>query len=246
MLENNSSILSKRNRRNIIVITLIFLIFTAVFTLVQPLKYRSSCRLLLMQESSANDPYAASKSAAHLSDIFAEVVYSTSFLDEVINSGFNIDKNYFKTNEQRKKKQWGKMISAKAINETGILEINIFHEDKNQAEQIANAASYILKTKHILYHGRGDNFLVKIIDRPITSNWPVKPNILVNFILALIFGIIFGIGFIYYFSEYDIDKYLVGLFRRNKRKKTIFHNHLDNRFTKEEELHDRFDKPKTD
>ncbi|MFH0854221.1 MAG: GNVR domain-containing protein [bacterium] len=242
MTKDNNPVFSKIKSRNIIIITLIFLIFTVLFTFAQPLKYCSSCRILLMQEYiSLNDPYAASKSAAYLSDIFAEVARSASFLDEVINSGFNIDKNYFKTNEQKKKKQWEKMINAKAINDMGILEIFIYHEDKNQAEQIANAASYILKTKHNLYHGAGTNVSVKIIDKPITTNWPIKPNIFINLVLALIFGIAIGIGFIYYFPEYDLGKYLIGLFFK-KNNKTIFHNHLNNNFTKEEELNDRFEK----
>ncbi|OGF20899.1 hypothetical protein A2Y83_02635 [Candidatus Falkowbacteria bacterium RBG_13_39_14] len=133
------------------------------------------------------------------------------------------------------------MISAKSISDTGILEIGIYHEDGSQAEQIANAATYILRTKHNLYHGAGDKVSVKIIDKPITTNWPAKPNIIVNLILAVIFGLIMGVAFIYYYPDYDLDKYLTGLFKR-KKKKTIFHNHLEHEFTREEELYDKFDK----
>lgn len=238
-----------KNWHNALIITLVFLIFALAATLARPLKYRSSCRLLVMQDYSAqSEPDAASKSAQYLSNIFSEVVYSSSFFNEVISSDYNIDKNYFNKNDEKRQKQWSKMISAKAISDTGIIDIDIYHTNKEQADQISQAISYILKTKHYLYHGGGDKVSVMIIDNPITSNWPVRPNIIVNLVLAFIFGLCAGIGFLYYFPDYNLDLGLARLWRRKKRK-TIFHNHLDDireehlhkaqgEFTKEEELDD--------
>lgn len=240
-----------KNWRNALIITLVFLILTLAFTLARPLKYRSSSRLLVMQDYSAqSEPDAASKSAQYLSNIFSEVVYSSSFFNEAMSSDFNIDKNYFNKNDEKRQKQWNKMISAKAISDTGIIDIDVYHTNKEQADQISQAIGYILKTKHNLYHGGGDKVSVMIIDKPITSNWPVRPNILVNLILALVFGLCAGMAFLYYFPGYNLDSSFARLWRR-KKQKTIFHNHLENdvreeyllhkaqgEFTKEDELED--------
>lgn len=193
-----------KNWRNIVIITLIFAILASIVTFSQPLKYGSTMRLLVVQEySSLTDPFAASKSTQYLSDILSEVVYSTSFLNEVLNSGFSIEDNYSQ-NEQKRKKQWEKTVTAKPINDTGIIVITAYHTDRMQAEQIARAVSYTLRTKHTLYHGGGEKVSVRVIENAITSNWPVKPNIINNFVLALVFGVIFGSGFVYLFPGYKI------------------------------------------
>lgn len=231
---------SKKDKRNIIVISIALLLLTIIFSILSPLKYRSSSQLLVKQDyKEGADPYGLSKSTQYLSDILAEVVYSTSFFNEVMSSGYNIEKDYFSVNEQRRKKQWGKTVSAHAISDTGIIAIDVFHKDKSQADQIAQAISYILKTKHNLYHGRGDNVSIMIIDSPITSNWPVKPNIIVNIILALVFGIALGVAFIYYFPDYFFFRFSR---RRKNKKEEVFHSDFsEEEFTKQEELYDKLD-----
>ena len=193
-----------KNWKNILIITVILVILTLILSLTQSLKYRSSTRLLVVQEySGIADPYVASRSTQYLSNILAEIVYSTSFFNEVMKSGFNIDDNFSK-NKQKRKKQWKKMINTRVINNTGIIVINVYNKNQWQAEQIAKAVSYTLRTKHSRYHGGGSKVLIKVIDEPITSNYPVKPNLVVSFILSLIFGLILGIAFVYFYPDYKI------------------------------------------
>lgn len=189
---------------NIFIIMSFMVLITALFTFIQPLKYASSSRFLVVQNYGKDiDPYAASKNTQYVSDILAKVIYSTSFLNEVLDSDFNVDRKRF-SNEEDKKEEWEKTVQAKANSDTGIISVNVFHTDKGQAEAISNAISYVLKTKHSLYHGGGENISILVIDKPITTKWPVKPNIAVNLILALFFGIVSGVAFIYFFPDYDI------------------------------------------
>lgn len=194
-----------KDKRNIAIITLILLILTLVFTLIQPLKYRASARLLVIQDYSAlPDPYAASKSVEYLSGILVEVMHSGSFLNEVMHSGFNIDQSYFSLKPDKKQKQWIKTINAKAISDTGIISIDVYHPNKDQAEQIIQAICNVLEKKHTLYHGGGNKIFLKMIDQPFATNFPVKPNIILNLALAFIFGLSFGIGFVYLYPGYKI------------------------------------------
>ena len=142
------------------------------------------------------------------SAFLAKVISSNSFYENVLNSGYYVNKNYFGQTIKAQMKIWSKTVSAKAVNGTGIISLDVYHTDRSQAEMIARAVAYTLQAKNGLYHGGGDNVSIKIIDEPITSNYPVKPNIIFNFSLALVLGLIFAGMYIYLFPE---EKYNIKL-----------------------------------
>ena len=217
--------LIKIKKQTIVSVMLLFLILAIIFTAVQPFEYGSESKLLIVQNFPISaDPYIISKSNEFLSAILAEIVVSNSFFHEVMNSGFNIEKNYFAGNTKKQMKKWQRTARAKAINDTGIISVNVFHKDKYQTEQIARAIGYALKTKHSLYHGGGDNVIVKTIDRPIISNWQVKPNIILNLALGIISGLIIGLCYIYLFPE---KKYNIRIIPRLKKKIDSAYNFLN-------------------
>lgn len=201
----------------------IFLAVTAVFTFIQPLKYEADSKLIVVQNLGGTivDQYTASKSNEYLSSILAKVVSSENFFNDVMVSGFNIDKNYFSERSDEKMKMWEKTVYAGVISDTGIITISVFHPDKYQLGQIARAVNYILKTKNGQYHGGGDGVNVKIINEPIISNWPTKPNFILNFGMALVLGLIVGFNYVYLFPETNND---VGLwpsfFKKSKEAGT--------------------------
>jgi capsular polysaccharide biosynthesis protein len=191
------------NRKRIVVmITAIFLSFAILFSAIQPFKYGSSLTLLTVHSFSENtDPYVASKSNEYLSSLLAQIVFSNSFFESVLDSGYNIDKDYFSGSDKKKIKKWSQTVSAKAVADSGMISINIYHTDRDQAEEIARAITYTLQTTHTDYHGFGKNVDIKIIDKPITSTFPIKPDILLNLGVALAFGLIFSLCWVYIFPE---------------------------------------------
>ncbi len=212
--------LISRKKQTIFSLVLIFLLLAVILTVVQPFRYGSSSQLLVIQNFGPNiDPYTASKSNEYLSNILARVISSNSFYNNVMGSGFNIDKNYFSGTIKDQMKTWQETVSAKAVNDSGIISLSVFHKDKIQAEQIARAVGYTLQTKHTLYHGGGNNVSIKIIDEPITSNFPVKPDIILNIGLGLALGIIFSLFYIYLFPE---EKYSLKLFPKKQRLESFY------------------------
>lgn len=208
-------ILISKKKQTIISLTILFLVLTALFTAVQPMKYGSSEKMLVVQNfPSGGDAYSFSKSNEYLSNLLAEVVTSNSFFDKVMDSGFKIDKTYFDGTTKQKMKKWSKTVEAKAVNDSGIIEITTYHTDRSQAEQLALAVAYTMKTSHQYYHGGGNDVIIKIIDEPITSNWPVKPNAILNLSLALVFGLVFSLCYIYLFPD---EKYNFRLWREKKK-----------------------------
>ncbi len=209
--------LLKRKGQTVLSIFLLFILGTAVLILVQPLKYEAASKILVVQDFNGNvDPYTAAQSNEYLSNILANVITSESFFDEVMNSGFDINQNYFPQRADQKMDAWTKTVSASPINDTGIIDVRVYHPDKYQVEQIAKGVDYILKTRHQEYDGGGDRVNIKIIDEPVVSRWPVKPNLVLNLISASILSLIFSFFYIYLFPD---EKYSLKLWGKRKRKK---------------------------
>ena len=146
------------------------------------------------------DAFSAAKSAEYLSDIFSKVIYSDSFINDVIGSPLNISRRFSADKEDRKK-EWEKDVKVKKINNTGILEISVFDLSRKEAEKIVQAITWNLSTNNGKYHGGGEKIVVNAIDGPITSQNQARPNVLLNSLLAFLIGIIGSVGFFYFTEE---------------------------------------------
>lgn len=215
--------LIKRKKQTIVSILVLFLFLTSVAMIFQPFKYEAKSQVLILQHHGATmDPYVASKSNEYISTLLSRVVYSSSFLNDVYETGFNIDKSYFGDNPTKKIKTWEKTASVKTVRDSGILMINVYHKDRSQAEQINRAISNVFQQKHGTYHGRENDVTIRIIDEPIVSKWPVKPNVILNFSLAIIIGLLVSLSYIYLFPEEEFNLNLLP--KRKKRVDNIVKN----------------------
>lgn len=194
-----------QKKTTVIIITIFVLLLTVAITLTQPLRYSVTTRLLVVQNYSAGtDAYGIARSNQYLSNVLAQVVYSDAFYDSVMNSGFNISAANFPANDTERRKFWLDMVDARAINDTGMIEVVIYHQDKRFADQVNRAVAYILQTKNNEYHGLGDKVRVKIIDNSMTSVWPVKPNLLINSLFGLFLGLILSACYIKLWPNQEI------------------------------------------
>ncbi|MEW6407988.1 MAG: Wzz/FepE/Etk N-terminal domain-containing protein [Patescibacteria group bacterium] len=174
-------------------IIFIVVVFTTVFSfgasLIQTPKYKASVKVLIIQkQANRMDAYTASRSAQAIGEVLSKVVYTSSFFDQVMQTGFKIEKEQFSKDIEKREKEWKEMISASVIDEAGTVQINVFHFNQKQAEQIAYAITYVMVTNGSQYHGGGEQIEIKMIDAPIVSKKPVKPDILQNTIAGFILG----------------------------------------------------------
>ncbi|MBI3626459.1 hypothetical protein HY224_00230 [Candidatus Uhrbacteria bacterium] len=184
--------------------TVMTLAVSFVFSSIQTPKYRSSVQILITQKYGYNtDVYSAEKFTEYLSNLLKEVIYSKSFFDQVMTSGFGV-KNDFSSEPEKRAKEWGRVVNTKVISNTGIISVNVFHPERDQADRIANAISFIMVTKSDQYHGAGQQVLVKVIDGPTTTLKTVVPNWPLNMGVGLLLGILFDSVFIYMFPQVQI------------------------------------------
>ena len=195
------NLVSKR-KQTVLIITVMFLIMVSLVTFLQPLRYSATSTLLVVQNYGPNtDAYNVSRSNQFLSNLLAQVVYTDSFYEQVMTSGYNINKNIFSADINKRKQEWQSMVYTRAIADTGMITIKTYHQDKATADKINQAISYTLMTKHSQYHGLGDNVKIKVINDSTLSSWPVKPNIILNLLLGLMTGLAASLYFVYLFPN---------------------------------------------
>ncbi len=191
----------KQEKKTLILAITLTVVLSLIFSLVQPLKYSSTVKLLVVQKSSYSlDAYSALKSAERVGENISQIVYTSTFFNKMMNSGFNIDETYFPSDELKKRNFWKKMVYADVIEGSGVIEIKVFHENKKQANQIAQAITYVLTTKIGQYFD-ADNVSVQMVDSPIESGWPAKPNIPMNAAMAFVLGIMISAGYVVFKAQ---------------------------------------------
>lgn len=223
---NPENIFNAKNIKTILFITIIVVVLGLVISLIQTPKYKSSAKLLVVFSQTDMNPYTSAQTSNYIAGILEEVISSDSFIDSVFKTNFDLI-NDLSFSADKKSKQWGKMVKTKVEDNKGIIVIDIYHKDKEQANNFAQAVSYVLITNHSLYHGSGDSVVVKMISSPsIAEKWS-KPNIGQNLLLSLIAGIFIGLTFIIIFPQQEVLNFLLGKKISFKDETIIFaHNTL--------------------
>lgn len=196
----------KQKWQTVALFMMVFAVLAFVFSVVQPQKYRSEQRFLVVSKYAEDvDPYAATRSTEYLANLLSEVVYSQNFLSQVMASGYALEQDIFPEDAKKRKKAWNKSLRTRVLGDTGILEITLYHRDRFVTEQLALAVRDVLRAEHAQYHSRGDSTTIQVIDQPITSLRPVQPNILLNTAAGFVLGILAGLAFIYLFPSREFS-----------------------------------------
>ncbi len=184
--------LLERHWKTVVASGLITAVLAAGLSFVRPLEYSSTMRLLIIQKAGLTlDPYTAIRSAERIADNLSQVIYTSVFYDKVtaVGAGFDIDKAYFKTDASKLRTQWSRMVKTEVSHESGFLKVIVYHRDKEQASEIARAIAFVLTTEGNKYIG-GRDLEIQLVDTPIQSRFPVRPNVPLNAFLGVLVGVI--------------------------------------------------------
>lgn len=160
---------------------------------IQPVQYKVSSKVLVIQKQIAGqDIYSISKSSQYLSQIMRQAIYSDTFFNEVIKSPHQIQATDFSAETKQRRKQWQKTVRVGITRDLGILEIEVFYPEKEKAERISQAVISVLTKDHQLYHGGGQNVVLKVLDYPLVNQKPVTINIWLGSIMGALIGFLIG------------------------------------------------------
>lgn len=183
------------------------IVIALVVSLVSPFQYSASTQILIIQKQEKNlDAYTATKSAERIGKNLASIISTSSFYNEVIESNSAIS-GKFPTDTTERRKAWKKNIEAAVIPESGILEIKVYDTDRNYASQLVRSIAYVLVNKGSEYHGGGTDVEIKVVDDVYISKYPVRPNIVLNLLIALIAGILLGSYWVIMRESAKIQRY---------------------------------------
>lgn len=180
-----------RRWKIILLVGIIVGALSGLITLLFPLQYRADAQVLIISKSRYGvDPYTVVKSAERIGENIIQVMKTSDFYFKVKEQpGYGIDWSSFDNKSEReRRKLWNRTIGASVVYGTGVLNINAYHQDADQARQLAAAAATTLAAKGWEYVG-GD-VAIKVVNEPVTTKWPVRPNIFVNVVLGFFASVI--------------------------------------------------------
>lgn len=181
-----------RDWRKAVIVGLSVLLVTLIFTLVQPFLFSATASVLVIQKAGP-EAYTTYRSAALYAGQLGAVLDSSEFFDKVMSAGFDIDKSYFPTDEAKKREKWGKTVSYEVPSGSSELRITVYHTEPNQAMQISEAVLLTLISDKKEYL-ESEDVELKMLNTPLVSKYPVKPNVALNLVLGVVLGFLIGIG----------------------------------------------------
>lgn len=158
---------------------------------VSPVQYRADGQVYILSLSRYGlDPYTVAKSAEKIGDNLSQVIKTNDFYDKVMaNPNYRLDQSYFQgVSERVKRKRWQSTVGGSVVFGTGVLNISAYHKNPDQAVAYAGALIDTLITKGSEYVG--DDVSMKVVNQPVVSSLPVRPNFLMNAVVG------FAVGFV--------------------------------------------------
>lgn len=190
MASANILYLYARAWRLLLLVTLGGMIIALLGSAIQPLKFSSTIRLLITQTNATGvDPYTAIKSTERIGQNLTEIIYTSSFFNAVMQQA-GIDSTYFPQDEIDKRQEWKDTVETNVLAGTGIMEVIVYHKDRNQATALAVAVAKELATQAPNYFGY--SVRLQIIDDPLPSRFFAKPDFIRNGALGAVFGFLVG------------------------------------------------------
>ncbi|MCI0479866.1 Wzz/FepE/Etk N-terminal domain-containing protein [Candidatus Uhrbacteria bacterium] len=175
-----------RSWRFVTLVTLLGLVLALGFSLIQPLKYSSSVRLLITHTNVTGlDPYTAVKSTERIAQNLSEIIFTSSFFGAVM-AGGDIDTTYFSADEITKRREWRDTIGTSVSPGTGLMTVTAYHPKRDQATALAVRVARELSAQAPDFFGY--SVRVQIIDDPLPSRFFAKPDFVRNALLGAIFG----------------------------------------------------------
>lgn len=183
-----------RSWRQVALTTVLALVLALSFSLVQPLKYSSTVKILITQTNTTGlDPYTAIKSTERIAQNLTELIYTSAFFDAVV-SDPSVRANYFPTDDLKRRTMWEQTITTAVSPGTGLMTITAYHPDRDQATTLAIRAAKELAVEAPNYFGF--SVRAQVIDAPIPSRFIAKPDFLTNAAFGAVAGFLLGLAWV--------------------------------------------------
>lgn len=191
----NALHLIKKRWKIISLFGLLGAMITVVGTLVLPipLEYRADAQILIVSQSRYGvDPYTAAKSAERIGENLAQIVETSDFFNKVFAiSNVALDRSpYDGVTEQIRRKRWAHNVEAQVTFGTSVLTVSSYNKDPKEALRLTAAITQTIISNSADYVG--SDAQMRIINQPVASQYPVRPNIQLLALIGVALGVCIG------------------------------------------------------
>lgn len=175
----------------IIVWGVLLAIVTGGVSMLFPKQYSADGQVLVIsRDRSGVDPYTQAKSAERIGENLAQVMRTSDFYDKVMElTTYPFDKSRWnQLSEREQRKKWREDVQASVVYGTGLLNVRVYSFNKSDVYNLAMAVTQTVASRGWEYLG-GDVTL-KVVNTPLVSRWPARPNILLNMIIGFVAGVL--------------------------------------------------------
>jgi capsular polysaccharide biosynthesis protein len=171
------------------------LFFALAFSLLTPLQYSSSVRLLISQPASTSlDAYTVLKSNERIAQSLSQLLLTSTFFENILVQAEGADRSYFPTDELRRRQLWQNSIETSVEPNSGLMTVTVYHQDRVQAHALVEAAAEELTKQAPNYFGF--SVRLQVIDSAIDSRWFTRPNFVANGFFGLSIAFLLGVAWV--------------------------------------------------
>ncbi len=174
---------------------LLFLLVSLLF----PLKYRADSQLIVITKGESGvDAYTAMRSSEKIGESLMNIVETNDFFAKVASNleDDQLKERFSGVSEQERRKRWREAVDANLNYGTGMLTISTYDQDTSQARKLNKKVLGTLLNQTSEYIGQKVN--LKVVNPPLVTQYPVKPNLLVNTAVGLLVGIVASFGYLWF------------------------------------------------
>lgn len=190
MAKNPAKILLKRYKLLVFAGVVGALLSLLLNFLIFPLEYRADAQILIISQTRTGvDPYTVIRSAERVGENLIQIMKTEDFLNKVLqNTDIASKLDLSNLSEKQRRNLWSKTIDTSVVYGTGVLNVSAYNQSPGLAEEIAGAVVETLVSRGWEYVG-GD-VVIKVVNSPVATSLPVRPNLPVNVFVGFLAGIL--------------------------------------------------------
>ncbi len=171
------------------------LLLALAFSLLTPLQYSSTVRLLISQPASTSlDAYTVLKSNERIAQSLSQLLFTSTFFENILSQAEGVDTSYFPMDELKRRQLWQQSVETGVEPNSGLMTVTVYHSNRDQARTLVNAAAEELTKQAPNYFGF--SVRLQVIDRALDSRWFARPNFMTNGLFGLSIGLLLGVAWV--------------------------------------------------
>lgn len=185
----------------------VFALLSLLVSVFFPPYYSATTQVLIIsRDRSGVDPYTQVKSAERIGENLAQVMRTTDFFNKVMSSGTaTFDKTRWQNLTDRKlRKQWQRDVEGTMAYGSSLLNIKTYSRTSDDAKALAAAVTETVSSRGWEYVG-GD-VAIKIVNDPLASRWPTRPNYLMNAAVGFVLGLLLSCWWVLRYKKHLFGK----------------------------------------